>query len=65
MIEFHCEIEFVINNKRELQKWIETVIISENKVLGDINYIFCSDEYLTGEKYKILKSRYAYRYNYI
>ena len=43
------EIKFVINNQMELQKWIETVIISENKVLGDLNYIFCSDEYLLRE----------------
>jgi len=26
--------------------WLEDLIISENKKLGDINYIFCDDEYL-------------------
>ena len=46
MIEFHSEIKFVLKNQRELEKWIEDVIISENKELGDINYVFCSDEYL-------------------
>ena len=46
MIEFHSEIKFVLKNQREIEKWIEDVIISENKELGDINYVFCSDEYL-------------------
>ena len=27
-------------------KWLENLIISENKKTGDINYIFCDDEYL-------------------
>lgn len=27
-------------------KWLENLIISENKKLGDINYIFCDDDYL-------------------
>jgi len=26
--------------------WLEDLIFSENKKLGDINYIFCDDEYL-------------------
>jgi len=54
MIDFHCEIKFVLKNKRELQKWIEDVIISENKELGDINYVFCSDEYLLERNIKFL-----------
>jgi len=27
-------------------KWLENLIISENKKTGDINYIFCDDDYL-------------------
>ncbi|MCW3167808.1 rRNA maturation RNase YbeY [Chryseobacterium sp. 09-1422] len=27
-------------------KWLEEIILSEEKKLGDINYIFCDDEYL-------------------
>ncbi|AZA52721.1 rRNA maturation RNase YbeY [Chryseobacterium sp. G0201] len=27
-------------------KWLEDIILSEGKKLGDINYIFCDDEYL-------------------
>ncbi|WDF47447.1 rRNA maturation RNase YbeY [Chryseobacterium sp. KACC 21268] len=29
-----------------ISKWLEDLILSENKKLGDINYIFCDDEYL-------------------
>ena len=55
MIEFHFEIKFTLNNQRELHRWIEEVIISENKILGDLNYIFCSDEYLLEKNIKYLK----------
>ena len=55
MIEFHWEIKFKLKNQKELQKWIELVIISENKTLGDLNYIFCSDEYLLERNIKYLK----------
>ncbi len=54
MIDFHCEIKFMLKNQRALQKWIEDVIISENKELGDINYVFCSDEYLLERNIKFL-----------
>ncbi|MAO71514.1 MAG: rRNA maturation RNase YbeY [Flavobacteriales bacterium] len=55
MIEFHWKIKFKLKNQKELQKWIELVIISENKTLGDLNYIFCSDEYLLERNIKYLK----------
>jgi probable rRNA maturation factor len=30
----------------EYKKWLEDLILSEEKKLGEINYIFCDDEYL-------------------
>ena len=54
MIEFHYEIKFTLNNQIELQKWIEDVIMYEKKVLGDLIYIFCSDEYLLEKNIKYL-----------
>lgn len=30
----------------EYTKWLEDIILSEEKKLGEINYIFCDDEYL-------------------
>ena len=54
MIEFHNEIEFVLQNQGEIQRWIKKVITSENKEMGEINYIFCSDEYLLERNIKYL-----------
>lgn len=30
----------------DYQKWLEDIILSEGKKLGEISYIFCDDEYL-------------------
>ena len=30
----------------DYQKWLEDIILSEEKKLGEISYIFCDDEYL-------------------
>lgn len=37
--EFHLK-------QNALKLWIENIILSENKKLGEINYIFCDDEYI-------------------
>ncbi|MFN8326684.1 rRNA maturation RNase YbeY [Flavobacterium sp.] len=46
MISFNYECDFNIVNEDEFFIWIENVINSENKSLGEISYIFCYDEYL-------------------
>lgn len=46
MISFNYENDFELQNEDEISTWISTVILSENKKEGDINYIFCDDEYL-------------------
>ncbi len=46
MINFFFETEFQLKNTTVISKWIEDVIASEGFELGDINYIFCNDEYL-------------------
>ena len=46
MIEFNYETEFTIENEGAISNWISDVIKSENKKVGEINYIFCDDEYL-------------------
>lgn len=33
-------------SKSDIKKFIKDLIVSENKKTGDINFIFCSDEYL-------------------
>ncbi|MBG25284.1 MULTISPECIES: rRNA maturation RNase YbeY [Croceibacter] len=45
MINFFTETEFTINED-EINSWLLSVIASEDKNLGEINYIFCDDAYL-------------------
>lgn len=46
MISFNYELEFQLENEEQFSSWISNVITSENKKEGDINYIFCDDEYI-------------------
>nr|WP_199003244.1 rRNA maturation RNase YbeY [Flavobacterium sp. ASV13] len=46
MINFNYETEFSLDNEQAFADWLSAVIVSENKNEGEINYIFCDDEYL-------------------
>lgn len=46
MINFNYETEFTLENEEAIATWLTNVITSENKKEGEINYIFCDDEYL-------------------
>lgn len=46
MISFNSETDFELSNESDYASWIQNIIASENKEEGDINYIFCDDEYL-------------------
>jgi len=46
MISFNYELDFQLDNEEVFASWISRVIFSENKKEGDINYIFCDDEYI-------------------
>ena len=46
MIEFNYETDFELTNPVEISNWIKEVIKREGFKLGEINYIFCDDEYL-------------------
>ncbi|MGO4820030.1 MULTISPECIES: rRNA maturation RNase YbeY [unclassified Flavobacterium] len=46
MINFNYENEFTLDNEAAITNWLSQVIVSENKKEGEINYIFCDDEYL-------------------
>jgi rRNA maturation RNase YbeY len=46
-ILFHIEqIDFNLVSRRILKVWVKQVAEAEGKAIGDIAYIFCSDEYL-------------------
>jgi rRNA maturation RNase YbeY len=46
MINFNYENDFSLINEQAISAWLSVVIVSENKKEGEINYIFCDDEYL-------------------
>lgn len=46
MISFNYETGFDLDNEQEIAEWIGRVIESEGKTEGEINYIFCDDDYL-------------------
>ncbi|MES2410160.1 MAG: rRNA maturation RNase YbeY [Bacteroidota bacterium] len=46
MISFNYELDFKLEDESSYSDWISEVINSEMKSEGEINYIFCDDEYL-------------------
>ena len=47
MIRFFSEdIKFRLSKSKEEKDYIKSLLIEESKQIGDINFIFCSDEYL-------------------
>ena len=45
MISYNYEIDVEFQEQEAVQ-WLEHVITEEKRLLGNINYIFCSDDYL-------------------
>jgi rRNA maturation RNase YbeY len=46
MISFNYETDFELDNESQYEDWISRIIESEGFDEGEINYIFCDDEYL-------------------
>ena len=54
MIGFNFETEYPLQKQNELGKWITDLILKEGLKEGDINYIFCNDDYLLEKNVKYL-----------
>ncbi len=54
MISFNYETKFQLENETDISKWISSVISSEKFKEGDINYVFCADDYLLKLNIKFL-----------
>lgn len=54
MIEYNYEIDFLLKNESDYTHWLTRVIESEGKHEGQIQYIFCSDDYLLDINQKFL-----------
>ena len=46
MISFNYETDFKLDNEAQYKDWISRIIESEGFDEGEINYIFCDDDYL-------------------
>ena len=46
MIEFHKQTDFDWNAQEVVGNWLEELVVEEQKELGELAYIFCSDDYL-------------------
>jgi len=46
MISFNYENDFKLPNETKISNWISLVIKTEGCKEGEINYIFCNDDYL-------------------
>ncbi len=46
MISFNYETDFELSDETQFSSWISSVIVSENKIEGEINFVFCDDDYL-------------------
>jgi len=45
-IYYHSECDFQLQNETSISKWLIAAVGNENKTIGEINYIFCEDDYL-------------------
>ena len=53
---FHFQdVKDTLSQKRKHKRWIASVIESNNRELGNINYIFCGDNYLLSINQQHLK----------
>ena len=46
MINFNYETSFELGDEELYSRWVSSIIDTESKVEGTINYIFCDDSYL-------------------
>lgn len=47
MISFHAEdVSFSLPDKLKHKQWLQAVAKEELKKIGELNYVFCSDNYL-------------------
>jgi len=54
MVEFHYETNFRLENEPYYADWINRILNSEEKVVGQIDYVFCDDVYLLSINQKFL-----------
>jgi len=46
MISFNYETDFQLEYEVAFSEWLSKIILAEGKSIGDIDYVFCDDDYL-------------------
>lgn len=46
MISYASQNDFTLCNEKEISLWIQEVITKEHLELGELSYVFCSDDFL-------------------
>ncbi len=54
-IYYHSECDFQLKDDESITKWLKDAIRTEDKRLGEINYIFCNDQYLLKKNQEYLQ----------
>jgi probable rRNA maturation factor len=54
---FNEEITFKLTSPQKTRNWVKSAIKKEGEDLNQINFIFCSDEYLRGINVQFLKHK--------
>jgi len=55
MIEYTVVGKFNLEDEKQVADWVQFTLDSEEKELGELNYIFCDDNYLHDINVKTLK----------
>jgi len=55
MIEYTVVGKFNLDDEKQIADWVQFTLDSEEKELGELNYIFCDDDYLHDINVKTLK----------
>ena len=59
MIRFNIEdVRFNLKNRMVLKKWLANVASEESRRVGELNFIFCSDDYLLDINSRFLNHDY-------
>jgi len=54
MIEFHYEIDFKLSNEDFFRAWLKKVVSSEDAEITQLDYVFCTDDYLLEKNVQFL-----------
>jgi len=54
MVEFNYQTDFDLGEEQRYAVWLDSIASSEFRTLGDLSYVFCSDEFLLDLNLKYL-----------